>query len=159
MPTLKLSTYMADYVLPQLQRSRRGQADVKPIDCLSEAAGRRLLPTTFDDFYKNCVSASIGDRLELQFTDDTPQWKRDGRAAAAVSWVRPLDERREFVRTKMQSGRGDRSGGGGGGGGGSNGDENDSGGAMESLGNEQEYPDYGQNGDVMAGDIVTEGAC
>lgn len=87
---------------------------LKPPDYLPLEAASRLLPTTFKQVYHNCVSASIGDRLELQFTDDTPQWKRNNRAAAAAWWIRPLEERRQFGEKGSNGGNGDGGGGGGG---------------------------------------------
>lgn len=112
MPTLVLSTYLDDYISPAVrhaQHARRLHA-LKPPDFLPIDAGRRLLPTTFKQVYQNCVSASIGDRLELQFTDDTPQWKRTSRAASAAWWIRPLEERRQFIETQGMNRRGGASG-------------------------------------------------
>lgn len=115
MPQLIQSTYQTDYISPMVRyREKALQAiAAMPPDYLDEDAGKRILPTTLKQFYHNCVSASIGDRLELQFTDDTPDWKRKNRAAAAANWIRPLSERRRFVETKQSNGRGGGNGGGG----------------------------------------------
>lgn len=102
MPTLIRSTMADDYISPherQLQRIRELVLSMPP-EYLPEAAGRRLLPTTFRDVHRHCVSASIGELLELEFQDDTPQWKYDNRAAGAVHWLRPLAERRKFIESQ-----------------------------------------------------------
>lgn len=112
MPKYIQSTYQTDYISPMVRRREKALQAIAamPPDYLDENAGKRILPTTFKEVYENCVSASIGDRLELQFTDDTPEWKRVNREAAAAHWIRPLEERRRFVETRKSNGRG--SGGG-----------------------------------------------
>lgn len=99
MPTLVTSTMADDYISPHKRHLQHMRELVRsmPPEYLSEAAGRRLLPTTFRDVHRHCVSASIGELLELEFQDDTPQWKYLNRAAAAVHWIRPLEERRKFI--------------------------------------------------------------
>lgn len=72
-----------------------------PPDYLSEETGRRILPTTFEDMYKNCISASIGDKLELKFQDDTPLWKKRGREAILRNFLHPLPDRRKFVQMQI----------------------------------------------------------
>ena len=58
-----------------------------PPDYLDVDSGKRILPVTFHDVFRNCISASIGERLELKFTDDTPDWKYSGRDAASKHWL------------------------------------------------------------------------
>lgn len=120
MPKLVLSTYQTDYVSPADRRREQALLAIAamPPDYLDESAGKRILPTTFKEVYQNCVSASIGDRLELQFNDDTPEWKKQNRKAAAEHWLRPLEERRRFAETRKSNGRGGGDAGGSGGGGG-----------------------------------------
>ena len=102
MPTLIKSTYLIDYISAEERRilnSKRRHA-TKALDSLSEAAGKRVFPTTFDNIYRSCISAAIGETLELEFQEDTPDWKIENRNAAAKNWIRPLAERREFVATQ-----------------------------------------------------------
>lgn len=115
MPKYIQSTYQTDFVSPMVRRRIKALQAIAtmPPDYLDENAGKRILPTTFKEVYHNCVSASIGDRLELQFTDDTPEWKRQNRHAAALHWIRPLEERRKFIETRKSNGRGESSGGNG----------------------------------------------
>lgn len=115
MPKYIQSTYQSDYISPIVRRREKALQAIAamPPDYLDENAGKRILPTTFTEVYQNCVSASIGDRLELQFMDDTPEWKRQNRAAAAAYWIRPLEERRLFVETSRVKGSGNGGGGGG----------------------------------------------
>lgn len=104
MPTLILSVFLEDYISPAERRalsSKKLVAASKPPDYLPEDTGKRVLPTSFQDIYRNCVSASIGELLELEFQDDTPQWKYQNRAAAAIHWLKPLSDRRKFVQTQQ----------------------------------------------------------
>lgn len=173
MPRYIQSTYQTDYISPMVRRREKALQAMAgmPPDYLDENAGKRILPTTFKEVYQNTVSASIGDRLELQFSDDTPQWKKINRAAAAAHWLRPLDERRRFVETMKTSGigGGGGSGGGGGGGGGEGmGDGGDGGGEYETNGcgapvmmdggfmpGDRDISDGGNIGGVVDG-VITE---
>lgn len=89
MPLLVESTYMADYISPQLRLLRTLQA-ARPPASMTETCGRRVLQS---------ATVQGGESLALQFIDDTPLWKRRNRAAAAVWWLRPLAERRKFNLT------------------------------------------------------------
>lgn len=109
MPELTVGIYLTDYISPALRHSQamhKLTMDTRPKDFMPEASAMRILPSSFDDFYLNSVSVSIGDKLELEMQDDTPAWKRKMRAEAAVSWKRPLAERRDFIRYQEWNMRG-----------------------------------------------------
>lgn len=99
LPTPALSTYMAEYISPSHQRLLAPKEIGKPPDPVPETSGKRILPTTFHDVYRNCMSASIGEQ-GLSFQDDTPKWKLDNCAAAKTNWVHPLSDRRKFIETQ-----------------------------------------------------------
>lgn len=104
MPTIILSIYLEDYISPAIRKAMASKilvAKSKPPDYLPVDAGKRILPTSFRDLYRNCVSASIGELLELEFQDDTPKWKYDNRNAAAINWLQPLSDRRNFIKTQQ----------------------------------------------------------
>lgn len=90
MPILIQSTYQMDFAPPKITIKNLVKKEIEealPIDSLPAASGKRLLPMNFQDFYSNCVTASIGEKLELKITDDTPDWKKEQRAAAARKWI------------------------------------------------------------------------
>lgn len=58
------------------------------------------MPTKYTDFYENCISASIGEKLDMKFQDDTPEWKYKCRAATDRNWLHPISDRRNFIATQ-----------------------------------------------------------
>lgn len=112
MPQVTVGIYLSDYINPAVRHAREVHKitiATRPPDYMPEPTAKRLLPTTFNDIYRTSVSVSIGEKLELEMQDDTPEWKKQMRAEAAVNWLRPLAERRDFIRYQewnMRSGGG-----------------------------------------------------
>lgn len=98
MPVLITSTYQSDYISPKDRRKLK-TTDLPAV--LPENAGTRLMPTLYEDFYRNCISASIGEKLHLQFQDDTPEWKLKCRIAADRNWLHPICERENYMKTQQ----------------------------------------------------------
>lgn len=103
MPILIKSTYQQDYVPPKHRIKYILKELVEkslPVDYLPVDSGKRILPTTYRDIYRNSISASISEMLDLKFLDDTPQWKLDKRKPIDRNWLHPLDERKDFIKTQ-----------------------------------------------------------
>lgn len=99
MPTPVKSTYQTDYISLK-DRQKLKISDI-PQTPLPKSSGYRLMPTKYTDFYEYCISASIGEKLDMKFQDDTPKWKYGCRDARKRNWLHPISDRRNFIETQQ----------------------------------------------------------
>lgn len=72
----------------------------KPAEYMRFDTARRVLPTKFNEVYRNSISANNNkcNYQDLKKNKFVPDWKQIGKKACDNNWINPLRDRRQFIQ-------------------------------------------------------------